>query len=298
MNNNIPSKCVNCGAGLVPAGNNSLKCSYCGSLVNLNSPVGETHSAESAIPDNNNTDANTPASSATPPPDEAGSGCVVVFVVFAILLVAVLIGIANRRTDEKKEAAAVDSLNAAKAKQERLADSLALDNVKKDKIKKLSLINVDSLTFKKLYKAANKDKDVNYQTFIYDQTRFEKGNFDAIDYYIYKGETERSFHLKIDYTAQELLYIKSITFNVDGKIYNYAPTFSTVDEDTIAWEKSDEIAGNADLLMLAHIATSKKTTMQYNGKKRSLIITVPPRPKAALKRLLRIYKGLLLGYDQ
>jgi DNA-directed RNA polymerase subunit RPC12/RpoP len=46
MDNNILSKCPNCGAGVERANNNTLKCTYCGSKFNLDTKTEDEYRPE------------------------------------------------------------------------------------------------------------------------------------------------------------------------------------------------------------------------------------------------------------
>jgi hypothetical protein len=166
-------------------------------------------------------------------------------------------------------------------------------------IKLLSSIDVDKTTFKNLYKAARiKHDQFSGSTYIYDRSSPQYVNYNAIYAYIDKGSAGSSLRFSIQYTADDWLFIKSVTFNADGQNFDYQPVFKTDNGKGAIWEWSDQQLDDSQLPMLIKIATSKKVQAKYNGDKYYKVVTVTSLQKAALKKELQIFKGLLLGYDK
>lgn len=105
------------------------------------------------------------------------------------------------------------------------------------------------------------------------------------------------FH--IQYYADDWLFIKDMTFNVDGKNYNYSPdSFNTDNGDGMIWEWSSKLVDEKDLGMLVAIATGKKAKVKYEGSQYYKVVQVTKAQQAAILKMLKLYKVFFLKLDK
>jgi len=90
-----------------------------------------------------------------------------------------------------------------------------------------------------------------------------------------------------------------MTVNADGENFTgFGRTFENDNGNGLIWEWSDETVSDYNLTDLVKIANSKKAKIKYDGEHYYNIVNITTSQKAALKRQLAIYKGLLLGYSK
>ncbi|MEO3404765.1 hypothetical protein AAFN85_12740 [Mucilaginibacter sp. CAU 1740] len=309
MSYNLSNQCPNCGAGIERTNNDAFKCTYCGSTFDLSSTPKDPYRPE---PVNNNDDeakkrhqdslSNREQENQSGQSDEAKGTGIALFFFFALLIITIVI-IANHHGDSSSspyaDSLAIDTSTKAAQTDSLKSDTSAPDHTNAGLIRQLSQINVDKVTFAKLYKAARKKRDqFSGSTYIYDRSSPQYVNYNAIYAYIDKISVGSSLRFSIQYTADDWLFIKSVTFNADGENFDYQPTFQTDNGNGAIWEWSDQELDDSYLPMLIKISSAKKVRVKYNGDKYYKIVTVTPLQKAAVKKELQIYKGLLLGYDK
>lgn len=255
MGNNLSNQCPNCGAGL-QAASNTFKCPYCGSTFNPNSTTPKNNQSSTGLPYYD--DADTPKRSYDPLSNTEGlttsaaqkktSGVAPALFLLAVLVILISIVIAIQH-EGTGYSSATDSVTMDTTSQLAKTDSIKQDSSSPnaDIIKQLSLIKVDSLTFRKLYKAARKKHDqFSGSTFIYDKSSPQYVNYNATYAYIDKISQGSTLRFSIQYTATEWLFIKKITFNADGENYDYEPEFKTV----VAMAKSGNGATNLLVMII------------------------------------------------
>ncbi|AYL95803.1 hypothetical protein [Mucilaginibacter celer] len=166
-------------------------------------------------------------------------------------------------------------------------------------LKQLASIDIDAPTFKKLYAKARKKYDkFSGNTYIHDKSSPQYVNYNGIYAYIAQNGSDFSLRFSIQYAADDWLFIKKVTFNADGENYTYTPDFKTDNGDGGIWEWCDDEVYGTDIAMLADIANAKKAQARYDGDKYYKVVNITPMQRAALKKQLQIYKGLLLGYNK
>jgi len=306
MDTQQPDKCKNCGAALQPSTAATLKCNYCGSIF------GKTTSAVSpqAQPnDNKNPFQQVKNNPVDPSAKQVNSGCglvVLIFIILAAVLALIIRSTGQGSSYKLSDSTAVDSSslhNTNKPTRDTSAVAIAKaekDSTLKAKLKELSLIDVDAATFKKLYRSTRRRYDqFSRSTFIYDQTSPRYINVKGVFVYMSRDATGNELRLTTQYTADNWLFINSMSFNADGENFSdFSPKFNRDNGKGGIWEWSDEAVPDLNLSMLAKIATAKRAKIRYDGEQYYNELTITAAQKAAIKRQLQVYKGLLLGYDK
>lgn len=130
---------------------------------------------------------------------------------------------------------------------------------------------------------------------MYDKTSPHTSNINGV--FAYLEETILSLRFSIQYEAPQKLSVKSAAFTIDGQTFNYPTPFKINYNDQQTWEWSDEIVTNAQLPMLVKMALGKNVTLKLTGAQRQENITLTPQQQQALKNMLMLYKGMLMGYN-
>ena len=303
------NKCKNCGADAKLIGD-ILKCPYCGSTYNLRETKEQTAPASVnprpeyyPIPAND-----TGAKNRTQ--GRAVAFIVVVIVIILIIALAAIIKDTNgQHTGSYADSTNVDSSTIIK---QQKADSVKenirkaainkaiRDSLDKSKVEALASISVDAATFKKLYRTARKKFDqFSNTTDIYDASSPQFIDMNGFFIYIDIDKISMELRLKAQYTAQDWLFIKTMTINADGEnLSGFGRNFEKDNGNGLIWEWSDETVSDYNLSDLAKIANSKKAKIKYDGEQYYNVVNITVGQKAALKRQLAIYKGLLLGYNK
>jgi len=106
------------------------------------------------------------------------------------------------------------------------------------------------------------------------------------------GNKVSNLRLSIQYYAKNWLFIKSYSFSIDGKVFNYIPLEVKRDHDRSIWEWSDEEANKTTYEIIKAIINSKTAKIKFNGEnyhnEKEIILT----HKIAIKDVLDVYKAL------
>jgi hypothetical protein len=163
----------------------------------------------------------------------------------------------------------------------------------------LEKITIDSVSFKNLYKSCRKDGDeFQSDSFLYDYSSPQFVNRNGI--FVYINEKGPTLRFAIRYYAEDWLFIKNMTFNVDGSNFDYIPAnrFKTDSGDGHIWEWADDVVVDEDLPMMVSIATGEKAKVKFYGTQYYKIVDISQKQRDAFKHILQVYKGLLAGYKK
>jgi hypothetical protein len=158
-------------------------------------------------------------------------------------------------------------------------------------------IEVDSVTFKQIYKnCRTKGDEFSDSKFLFDRSSPQYVNMNGI--FCYLNETSPGLRFCVQYYAEDWLFIKTMTFNVDGENFEYSPDFKTDNGDGgHIWEWADQLVTDDELPMLIKLATGKKAKVKLIGAQYYDIKTITPKQQQAIKRMLMVYKGVLMGFN-
>lgn len=85
-------------------------------------------------------------------------------------------------------------------------------------------------------------------------------------YFQLNDENASNFRLRIQYTADDWLFINKITFNIDGdRNIIYIPQKMERDNNSTIWEWCDDQIGNKYEFLISAIANAKKVRVKYDG---------------------------------
>jgi hypothetical protein len=114
-------------------------------------------------------------------------------------------------------------------------------------------------------------------------------------FFVYLGKRASQppqIRLRVQYNADDWLFIESFLIVADGKRFEYPAATFERDNDSEIWEWYDEPASESDLRMIRAVIESKEALMRLNGRqyRKDKPITAPQ--KAALRNVLDAYKAL------
>ncbi len=117
----------------------------------------------------------------------------------------------------------------------------------------------------------------------------------ANSFHIYFGKKKGEspwLRLKVQYSADDWLFIRAFTLVVDGRKFEKSPAKFERDHDGEIWEWYDEGLSSSDLEMIKAIITSKKSTIRFAGDKYYNDRTISTAEKKALQSVLDAYSVL------
>jgi hypothetical protein len=86
-------------------------------------------------------------------------------------------------------------------------------------------------------------------------------------YFPVSGSTPTGLRLKIQYVADDWLFIRNYVFNIDGTTYNYIPNEVKTDNGGgIIWEWSDQAMINENKKIIEGLANAKSAKIRFQGR--------------------------------
>lgn len=107
-----------------------------------------------------------------------------------------------------------------------------------------------------------------------------------------QGVTAPWLRLRIQYLAEDWLFIESFIVVADGQRFERSRVKFERDNDSRIWEWYDESLTDADLQMIKSIIVSKEAVIRFNGRQYRKDKTITASQKAALQNVLDAYKAL------
>jgi hypothetical protein len=215
---------------------------------------------------------------------------------------------ANNNKQQQKQQAINDSLtvdtstggtlNTGETTKSNPVHSFAGSNVDAE-LAALKEIEIDEATFKKLYSNSRIKKDeFSEKRYIMDKSSPTYVNRNGVFCTLaYKKNELAELYFSIQYYAEDWLFINRMIFNVDGENFNYTPSdFKRDNGDGHIWEWFEESPSTSDYPMLVKLALGKKAKVKYNGSEYYQVAKITKAQQAGIKKILQIYKGVLLGY--
>lgn len=141
-----------------------------------------------------------------------------------------------------------------------------------------------------LSKMSVKTDPVEKTTFYTDKTTPKYTNYNSFHAYFGSKAGQSWMRLRVQYTADEWLFIKSFTVVADGRRYDFNPASFSRDNDTDIWEWYDEPANSTDIEMLRAVASSKSATLRLNGMHYYKDRQITSAEKLAIRNVLDAFK--------
>lgn len=130
-------------------------------------------------------------------------------------------------------------------------------------------------------------------TWYYDRTTPRYTNYNSFHLYLGKrGLSSPSIRLRVQYNADDWLFIESFLVVADGDRFEYGPVDFERDNDSEIWEWYDEPATSRDLEMIKAVIASREAVIRLNGRQYRKDRTITSSQKKALQNVLDAYIAL------
>lgn len=147
-------------------------------------------------------------------------------------------------------------------------DSLSHDSLEVPaKIVAKPKINIDSVV--KVFRSdfTFKKDEFENRTWVEPKNRPQYTNINRIyPYFELDDSIARNFRFRVQYTADDWLFIQKITFNIDGsRNIVFVPEKMERDNDSKIWEWCDEPIDNQYEFLISALANAKKAKVKFDG---------------------------------
>lgn len=115
-------------------------------------------------------------------------------------------------------------------------------------------------------------------------------------FFIYMGKREGGkpwLRLRIQYYADDWLFIESFIVVADGQRFDHASARFERDNEAKIWEWYDENLSEYDMAMIKAVISSKDATIRFNGSQYRHDETISQKQKIALQNVITAYESLL-----
>lgn len=186
---------------------------------------------------------------------------------------------------------------------ESLLDSIKLKKEVPDSIivelgKELSELNETlanrEMAKKRLSELRAEEDEFKGVTFYRDKSSPKYANQNGI--FLYFGVNEQGnstgLRFKVQYFADDWLFIEKLTFLLDGEKVEYAPGEWERDNDSDIWEYNDSPVDKYSFQLIKKIVESKEAKVRFVGQQYYKDKIITSNQKAAMRRVLEIYTGI------
>lgn len=142
----------------------------------------------------------------------------------------------------------------------------------------------------KMSKNTDKIEGIDWYT---DRSSPKYNNANAFYLYIGKeGAGAPWLRLRIQYHANDWLFINSFTVVADGQRFDRSAVNFERDNNHMIWEWYDENLSSSDLQMIRAVIASKEAVIRFNGGQYRKDVNITTAQKAALQNVLDAYTAL------
>lgn len=148
-------------------------------------------------------------------------------------------------------------------------------------------------------KMRKKVDDMNGITWYYDKSspKYVNSRTNLSAYIGKRGDQAPFLRLKIQYVADNWLFINKYIINVDGMIYEISEkSYGEIKTDSgnggKIWEWLDRLAENKELEIIKAISNGKIVKVRFSGNQYHKDVTLSSKDKLALKNVLNAFEAL------
>ena len=98
-----------------------------------------------------------------------------------------------------------------------------------------------------------------------------------------------NFRIRIQYYAEDWLFIRKYQFSIDGKAYEFIPNNVETDHDSNIWEWCDEKTTDTTIEIVKALSISKSAKIKFVGRQYHDIRTITKREIKGIKDALDLY---------
>jgi hypothetical protein len=175
----------------------------------------------------------------------------------------------------------------------------SVDNNKKEKAESFKkTASVDSLKTKELLKSFRQKKDeYSNDNKIWYQPKSSPDYANANGIYCYfctENGVPSNLRFRLQYYADDWLFIKSIHFSIDDKAYEYVPIKTETDngDGGYIWEWFDESLSDSDKDLIYALANAKSAKMKLDGRQYYKEKAITKEQVNSIKKTLDLYKAM------
>ncbi len=189
-----------------------------------------------------------------------------------------------------------DSISKAKEDSARIADSLAIIEIRKaDSIAKVKEAEKQAYLKNAKKNFRFKKDEFSSKTWVYHNATPKYTNVNSVHLYFEQDNRGKVSNLRfrVQYEDDNWLFIKNVIFNIDGENHKFYPEYMKRDcgNGGRIWEWSDEPAFYNKRL-IEKISKAKTVKMKFNGDQYYNIKTMNAKQINAFKETLNFYKAL------
>lgn len=101
-----------------------------------------------------------------------------------------------------------------------------------------------------------------------------------------------NFRIRIQYYAEDWLFIRKYQFSIDGEAYEFIPNNVETDHDSNVWEWCDEKLTISNIEIVKALSTSKNAKIKFVGRQYHDIRTITKREIEGIKDALDLYVAM------
>ncbi len=131
-------------------------------------------------------------------------------------------------------------------------------------------------------------------TFYFDKgsPKFDNQNGIFLYFAINKDGKAENLRLKIQYFANDWLFVQKVVFLIDGETFEYAPGTWKRDNNTDIWEYNDSRVDAYSAQIITKLVNSKDAQMRFEGQQYYKDKQITKSQILAMRRVLEIYQSI------
>jgi len=136
---------------------------------------------------------------------------------------------------------------------------------------------------------------VREMTFYTDKTTTQYNNYNSFHLYIGQNSSGVWLRLRIQYAADDWLFIENYVIKADDKRFDIAPDYFDIERDNGSggiWEWYDKPVERSDVKMVQAVIASGTATLRYNGKQYYDDREITAAEKQALQNVLDAFVAM------
>ena len=217
-----------------------------------------------------------------------------------LIAVVLCVGACTSKEEKAKQVA-----EKAKIERERFYnDSIIADSLRRDRDRKrLEKERLDSIskvenekTIKDLSRYFTFKKDVfsnDGRTWVTPKDRPMYIDVNGIYCYFQTNDEKASnLRLKIQYAADDWLFIQSYKFSIDGMVFDYYPDNIDRDNNSTIWEWADNQVTAFDQSLLTALMMAKNAKIRYIGRQYHKDRVITAKQLKSIKRTVQLYRAM------
>jgi len=145
-----------------------------------------------------------------------------------------------------------------------------------------------------LYKREDR---VENRTVYFDRSSSQYVNSSSrvILYITHRAGGDPFLFFRVNYKADDWLFVEGFTFNIDGRNFRIDPSYGEMERDNGSgdiWEWYTTVAGSTELSIVRAIVESSSAVLRYSGRQYYRDRTIGNTEKQALRKVLAAYEAL------